>query len=66
MLSCKLLYLFIYPISIILNKTGGDMIQISKGILKEVRKSWRKHILGKNPVGRPRKRRKRVKNSLFK
>ena len=32
---------------------------ISKSLLREVRRSWRKHILGKNPIGRPRKRRKK-------
>ena len=39
------------------------IVNISKSLLREVRRSWRKHILGKNPIGRPRRRkaRRRVK-----
>ena len=35
------------------------MITLSKTLFKEIRRSWRKNILGKNPIGRPRKRRKK-------
>ena len=47
------------------NHNGGIMqkirlVGISKSLFKEIRRSWRKNILGKNPIGRPRK--KRAKN----
>jgi hypothetical protein len=35
------------------------LVGISKLLLREVRRSWRINILGKNPIGRPRKRRKK-------